>query len=253
MKKTLKLFCYTALLLQLFTIEVNAQSSPVSSGGQAIGSGGTASYSLGEVVYTSHSSTNGYLIEGVQQAYTNAELPISLLEFNANVTSNKQIALSWITLSEFNNLYFTVERSTDGLSFSDVIKVDSKSNSANNQKYETTDASPCNGISYYRLKQTDVDGKSTYSKNIKVNIIPSEGELSAFPNPTTTILNLTIREAASKKLVYIIYTLDGKRIVEQKITNDLTTIPTSKLVNGAYLLQVKQNGTTIKTFRIIKN
>lgn len=253
MKKILKLLCCAILLLPLCVTEVNAQSSPVSSGGEAVGSGGTASYSLGEVVYTGHTSVGGYVIEGVQQAYTSVELPISLLEFNASATSSKQIALSWITVSETSNQYFTIERSVDGVSFSDVIEVDSKGNNLGSQNYNATDESPYNGISYYRLKQTDIDGKSTYSKSIKVNVAASEGELLAYPNPTTTLLNLSIKDAANKKLVYIIYTVDGKRIDEQQINSDFTAIPTSKFINGIYLLQVKQNGTTIKTFRVIKN
>ena len=50
MKKIIKLFCHTLLLVLLY-VKVSAQSSPVSSAGEAVGSGGTASYSLGEVVF----------------------------------------------------------------------------------------------------------------------------------------------------------------------------------------------------------
>ena len=107
MKKIIRLLFSTCLLLPLCTAMVSAQVSPVSSAGEARGSGGTASYSLGEVVFSSYSTKGGYIIEGVQQAYTNVELPISLLEFNATVTSNKQVALSWLTVSENNNQYFT--------------------------------------------------------------------------------------------------------------------------------------------------
>ena len=252
MKKIIKLLCYSFLLLLSF-IRVSAQMSPVSSGGEAIGSGGTASYSMGEVLFSSYTTSQGYIIEGVQQAYTDVELPISLLEFNATVTSSKQIAFSWITVSERNNQYFTIERSIDGISFSAVIKVKSKGNNLSNQSYNAMDASPNSGISYYRLKQTDIDGKNTYSKSIGVNITTSGGELSAYPNPTTTILNLRVSDATYKKLTYVMYTIDGKLIDEQKIKNDLTAIPTSKLVNGIYLLQIKQNNTTVKTFRVIKN
>ncbi len=252
MKKTIKLFWHILPLL-LLCVKVSAQSSPVSSGGEASGSGGTASYTLGQVVFSSYSTKGGYIIEGVQQAYTDVELPISLLAFNATVTNNRQVALSWLTVSESNNQYFTIERSTDGVSFSMAIKVKGKGDKTSNQNYDAVDASPVSGISYYRLKQTDIDGRSTYSKSIKVNITASEGELSAYPNPTTTILNLRITDAVSKKLIYLIYSIDGKLIEQQKISTDLTAISTSKLINGTYLLQVKQNGATIKSFKIIKN
>ena len=253
MKKTLKLLCFTFVLMLLSFAEIEAQVSPVSSGGEATGSGGSASYSLGEVVYTSYSSSGGYVIEGVQQAYTDAELPISLLEFKASVTANKQIAISWATVSEQNNKYFTVERSSDGITFSSIQRLNSKGNTLASQLYGTLDATPFNGTSYYRLKQTDIDGKSTYSKSVMVTIPSTDSELSAYPNPTTTLLNLKIKDAVQKRLTYQIFSIDGKLIDQQKINNDVTTIPTSKLVNGAYLLQVKQNNSVIKTFRIIKN
>ena len=245
---------FSALIFLLLSItKVKAQSSPVSSGGEASGSGGSASYSLGEVFFSSYATSGGYVIEGVQQAYSETELPITLLEFKASVNAIKQIDISWETVSERNNHFFTVERSANGISFSSVITLNSKGNSVGNQTYNTIDVTPYAGTSYYRLKQTDIDGKSTYSKSIAVSISTNDNELTAFPNPTTSLLNLSIKNAAFRKLTYQVFSTEGKLIEQQKITNDLTTISTSKLVNGAYLLQVIQNGITIKSFRIIKN
>lgn len=253
MNKKIKLLCFTFVLGLLSSVGIVAQVNTVSSGGEATGSGGSASYTLGEVVYSSFKTNGGYVIEGVQQTYTDAELPISLFEFKASVTANKQIAINWATVSEQNNKYFTVERSSDGITFLSIQKLNSKGNTLASQLYSTIDATPLNGTSYYRLKQTDFDGKSTYSKSIMVTITSTDTELSAYPNPTTSLLNLKIKDALQKRLTYEIFSVDGKAIDQQKIKNDITTIPTSKLVNGAYLLQVKQNNSVIKTFRIIKN
>ena len=86
-----------------------------------------------------------------------------------------------------------------------------------------------------------------------VTIPSTDSELSAYPNPTTTLLNLKIKDAVQKRFTYQVFSIDGKLIDQQKIFNDVTTISTSKFVKGAYLLQVKQNNSVIKTFRIIKN
>ncbi|RUA31173.1 MAG: hypothetical protein DSY76_01675 [Bacteroidetes bacterium] len=48
---------------------LHAQESPTATGGEATGSGGTASYSVGQVVYTTNTGTNGSVAQGVQQPY----------------------------------------------------------------------------------------------------------------------------------------------------------------------------------------
>jgi hypothetical protein len=64
---------YKSLLffaMGLFWAEnVNAQESTNSSGGNDSGSGGTVSYSIGQLVYTTNSNTDGSIAQGVQQAY----------------------------------------------------------------------------------------------------------------------------------------------------------------------------------------
>ena len=64
-KKTIKSVAF--LLLGLGGL--NAQENPTASGGEATGAGGTASYSVGQVVYTAATGTNGSITQGVQQPY----------------------------------------------------------------------------------------------------------------------------------------------------------------------------------------
>ena len=245
--------CLVLLILIGTSACVSAQGIPVAAGGNATGSGGTVSYSVGEVVYATKKTASGVVIEGIQQAYTSTELPISLLQFTATVVNKLQVQLNWETASETNNAYFEVERSTDGVSFSNVVTVKSKGNSASTLEYDAVDNTPETGISYYRLKQVDISGKSTYSKSIAVSITPTEKELKVYPNPTTTILNLQISDATSRSLTYTLYTINGKLIEQQQINSNTTTITTSGLANGTYLLQVKDKSTLIKSFKIIKN
>ena len=230
-----------------------AQNSPVSSGGVATGSGGTASFTVGEVAYTTVSGNGGVVIEGIQQAYTASDLPISLLQLTASVFNKTEVAINWTTVSEINNKYFTVQRSNDGVTFEDIAKIAGSENSVSKQSYQLIDSTPLNGVSYYRLKQTDVDGKETYSSIISVNISSSESELTAFPNPTISYLNLKISNASLKSLNYLIYNLEGKLIFQQPIKDNLTTINTSTLISGTYILRVTKGNSLIKSFKIIKN
>lgn len=66
-KKKTKMSSLIMLLLGLTALQ--AQESINVTGGNAMGSGGIASYSIGQVVYTSNIGTNGMLTQGVQQVY----------------------------------------------------------------------------------------------------------------------------------------------------------------------------------------
>jgi hypothetical protein len=94
---------------------------------------------------------------------TVVSLPIELLYFRAQ-PKEKAVQLTWATAKEVNNDYFTVERSTDGQSFSDLLRVEGAGNSQEMRQYTALDGSPYSGVTYYRLKQTDYDGNFSYSK-----------------------------------------------------------------------------------------
>lgn len=100
----------------------------------------------------------------------------------------ENVIIAWATASESNNDYFTVERSKDGISFEAIVEVDGAGNSDNYfLNYKVTDFSPFEGTSYYRLKQTDFDGKFALSDVKAVNFNnPLQTPLwSVFPNPTS--------------------------------------------------------------------
>jgi hypothetical protein len=100
-------------------------------------------------------------------------LPIELLDFSAEPT-DKVVNLKWITSSEINNSHFTVERSTDGVTFSKVLEMPGAGNSNTIRSYKAVDESPAMGVSYYRLKQTDFNGDFTYSEWVVVNFTGNE-------------------------------------------------------------------------------
>lgn len=72
------------------------------------------------------------------------------------------------TASEKNNDFFTLERSKDGTSFEKLKTVSGAGNSDHVLNYSEKDEAPLHGISYYRLKQMDYDGKTSYSRVVTV-------------------------------------------------------------------------------------
>ena len=94
-------------------------------------------------------------------------LPIELLSFEANLIDGITY-LNWMTATETNNDFFTIERSQDGNRFEEIIIINGAGNSNEKLYYKATDSTPLPGMSYYRLKQTDFDGKFMYADIVSV-------------------------------------------------------------------------------------
>ena len=119
-------------------------------------------------------------------------LPIELLHFQARAIENlKQVKLSWQTLSEINNDYYTVQRSKDGFNWQWVAEVDGSTMSLDLLSYAVIDESPLSGRSYYRLKQTDIDGQFFYSSIVAIELSDElETPILIFPNPATNTITI---------------------------------------------------------------
>ena len=109
-------------------------------------------------------------------------LPIELLDFTVKLT-NASADLSWSTSSELNNDFFTVERASDIEKFEEVLIVKGQGTNSTRTNYSAIDDSPLPGRSYYRLKQTDFDGKFTYSALRKIENTDIKTHLKIYPNP----------------------------------------------------------------------
>lgn len=118
---------------------------------------------------------------------TNA-LPIKLISFDATLTQ-KNVELIWITETEVNNDYFTIEKSSNLENWEEVIQIKSIGNNSTKQYYNTFDKNPFFGISYYRLKQIDFNGEYSYSKIAVVNY-KYLTDISIYPNPVKDVLNI---------------------------------------------------------------
>lgn len=115
-------------------------------------------------------------------------LPVELISFEAHPDGNT-VALSWVTASEINNDYFTLERSQNGLDFTVFQSLPGAGNSTGTLNYNSTDETPFDGLTYYRLRQTDFDGTFAYSDIVTVNRSSKYNFaiLSASINPDTGV------------------------------------------------------------------
>lgn len=101
-------------------------------------------------------------------------LPVTFAEFNVKASKSASY-LNFSTASETNNEYFTIERSADGRVFDAIGHINGAGNSNQLRNYTFIDEYPLSGISYYRIAQTDYDGKFSYSdiRTVRHTIIGS--------------------------------------------------------------------------------
>ncbi len=186
-------------------------------------------------------------------------LPITLLSFEVQPVL-ENVVITWATASESNNDYFTVERSKDGISFEAIVEVDGAGNSNDLLNYKVTDFSPFEGTSYYRLKQTDFDGKFALSDVKAVNFNnPLQTPLwSVFPNPTSLngvfIKNTNID---AKQVTLKIIDLTGKVIKMETINNvDANAslfVGFENISTGMYMLELNDGMNSTNTHLIINS
>jgi hypothetical protein len=113
-------------------------------------------------------------------------LPIGLFSFTG-VCENQNVLLNWITSTETNNNYYTVERSAEQKTWTAIETVQAVENSSLAHSYTFTDMLPIETISYYRLKQTDFAGNINYGNVIQVKKCRENvyQNVTLYPNPST--------------------------------------------------------------------
>ena len=174
---------------------------------------------------------------------------------------DKKVLLDWITASEFNNDYFTVEHSGDGINFESIANVHGAGTSSIYHYYETTDENPLEGQSYYRLKQTDFDGKYSFSK---IRSVVTDGTLTennlmvryVAPNPFGSDIEIEFSTKMKSNVEITLLSACGKIIDKAKIStiegkNRYRFYENFELNPGTYFVVVAQDDKRI-TNKILK-
>jgi len=168
-----------------------------------------------------------------------APLPVELLSFDAR-PENGVVVLDWATGSERDNDFFTVLRSADGRSFVPLLTVDGAGDSQTRVDYVAHDKQPLQGVSYYRLRQTDLDGSFTESDIVPVHIYANaKGSIVAYPNPTTGTMTLA-RMDASPATIRIVDASGRTLLAFRKQGEvDAAFLDLSELASGRYVALVE--------------
>lgn len=188
-------------------------------------------------------------------------LPVDLIDFGAEVMvrdtySERKIKTHWATITEINNDVFTVEKSSDGITFEIIGKVKGAGNSEERIDYELIDPSPTLGISYYRLKQTDFDGKSKYFPMKSVNL-NDDDFITLYPNPSKQELRLNGNFSQEGIVKLTITDLSGRNYIQkieiQKGRNDIEIEDFKQLRKGYYFIKISdENDVLINVSKVVK-
>ncbi len=179
-------------------------------------------------------------------------LPVELVDFKANyIPEIEAVDIYWNTLSEINNDYFTLEKSYDGVQFQEVTKIDGAGTTLKENMYFVNDKENQIGVIYYRVKQTDYNGDTKYSRIVSTTIAPELlDEVYVYPNPTTGNASITFNSQVEEKGTLSILNAKGDVIEKREIqlikgADNNFVIPTAKYENGIYMIVVNTPSKTL--------
>lgn len=146
------------------------------------------------------------------QSLNDVPLPVNFLSFYT-VKSGDAAKLTWTVENDLKNAYFEIQRSADGRQFTTISRVNALGNGRSTNSYETADAAfaTAGNVSYYRIKQVDIDGTTTYSAIRNLNV-DRKLALSLFPNPARTTSKLVFDAAAAGKATLSVRDAAGRQV-----------------------------------------
>ena len=203
----------------------------------------TPTVSGDKVTFSGVSLTNGegYYTLGTYD-YVGSTLPIEWLSF-AVEKQDGGVSLKWQTAAEINNNFFTIEHSTDKNHWVKLAEIKSQVSSSTFHSYSYLDESPTQGTSYYRIKQTDFDGKQSYSAIRAIDYMPVSNKITVFPNPANS--RIIIKGPEKELLHFIIYDALGRNVtneIEQKSkSKNQRIVDLSNLQNGLYFIKFQSS------------
>ena len=226
-----------------------------SEGGIITGGSTTA---VGSVTSTSPLTSLSPITFG--SAFNLNALPVELLSFEAEALATT-VKLTWSTASELNNDYFTLYRSKDGENYIEVTTIIGAGDSQEEIAYSFIDERPYNGISYYKLAQTDFDGTTVDVGVVLVRMSNNSQtlELVSYPNPfQNEAINLSLSGLNEEEVVSVmIVDAFGKQQFVQRLSADasgyldISVEESTRWNSGVYVVQVITEKGSIQS-RVIK-
>jgi hypothetical protein len=166
-------------------------------------------------------------------------LPLQFSEVTATV-NQQGVDIAWSLLNDEDGNRFGVERSHDGIKFSEVGSVAGNTS----QSYHFSDADNVFSKSFYRIKLTRRNGHMLYSNMIMVNKVAGI-EIVVYPNPASEAI---VVAGLKEQGILSIFNASGQRVMQKVFNTNSMSIDVSGLRGGIYFIEVTGKQVTRRTF-----
>ena len=183
----------------------------------------------------SNFSLSGATSNFVTQYSSLIGLPVSLASFTAKKNGNT-VLLNWSTASEQNSKDFVIQYSSDDLNWNDIAVIKAAENNTTVRDYSYVHTAPNNGLNYYRLSETDIDGRISLSDTRFVRFIFNKAVLVILKNP---VMNGALQITLDKATMLSVYGSDGVLFWQQKLDAGVKTIDVIFYAKGLYFIKTE--------------
>lgn len=184
-------------------------------------------------------------------------LPVSISTIKA-YPKQQGIQVEWTVQTEANASRYEVEKSIDGRMFSTMSSLSAKGNGVSPVSYDRFDNSPNRGSNFYRIKAIDNNGKTQYSKVVKVALEGGISSLGVYPNPLTgSSISLQLNNLKKGQYRLLLFNALGQKVMEKVVVHyggssvQIIELPDNSS-SGLYYLEVSGNEQVFH-HRLIKN
>lgn len=173
---------------------------------------------------------------------TSTPIPVTWLDFTGRKgANNTSSVLNW-RVNEYNNAYYIVERSADGVNFRSIGQINAtRDGNGRLVQYIFNDMKPITGRNFYRIRQVDVDGSFSFSPIVSLEFDRATGGWSIFPNPASTQVQINARIDARQVQVELLDAA-GMRVMRQQVGSvqrgQVIQLSTAKLARGMYTVRI---------------
>jgi len=175
-------------------------------------------------------------------------LALEMISFDGykNGRTNK---LVWQTATEYQNKYFSVQRSLNGIDFTEIGTINAIGNSNQLTAYSFEDANSNSQSWHYRLETFDINGKSEFTETIYLprSIRGTNIVNAVYPNPVSNNLFIDINTDQTEFTLIKLLDVNGKILFNESATNinSILKIDVSHFATGVYFLEIQSNKQTV--------